>query len=644
MVNPARLVSLTVLALCLGGASPSLAEWRRVDSPNFVVIGDISARDLRDIAVKFEAFRQTLSRVLTERAISTAVPTVVIVFPHDRAFTPFKPKFQGKTIEVGGLFVPRHDINYIAIVSDGQPWRLPIVFHEYAHLVISNAGRSVPVWLGEGLAEYYSTFDLSHDRREALLGLVPENRLEHLNETTMLPLDTLLTVDHDSPLYNEGNRRSTFYAQAWALTHLLLQGNPSRTPQLVAYLDNLSQGVAPKQAWQQAFGSQDLARELQTYVRQQAFRATRYRFAEQLATFDAAAAAMAPAEVQAYLAEFLIHQQRFNEAADRLAAGAKIDAGNVRLGTATVLLDIVKQDVAAADARARALAKPQDWLAAYLAGIALADLTERQAGRPAPERIDAARTYFGIARASRPEFPNALARMADIELRGSGVPSADVRAAIARARALAPGRHDYTLLHAQVLARQSEFATARAVLGPLLSSQYPKDVRESARSLMARIVEVESARLVKSGGVAGVSTTAPVERPGTDLLSTPTSRPVFRQLRPGEERLEGTLERIDCGAGPVVFHLSTTTGRTTVTAARLNEVEFITYRSDLTGSVECGGFREPLPVIVTWRPAPGAPAARIVVAIEFPPKSPERAAGADCRSALPAGSAEPQFP
>ncbi len=81
------------------------------------------------------------------------MPTIVIVFPNDRAFTPFKPNFQGKTVDIGGLFVARQDINYIAIVADGDPRRLPIVFHEYAHLVIANIGRNVPVWLGEGLAE-----------------------------------------------------------------------------------------------------------------------------------------------------------------------------------------------------------------------------------------------------------------------------------------------------------------------------------------------------------------------------------------------------------------------------------------------------------------------------------------------------------
>jgi tetratricopeptide (TPR) repeat protein len=622
MATPVPVTVLLALLGCLSAAARAEAQWRRIDSPNFVVIGDQGARDLRDIAVKFEAFRETLSRVLTERAIATAVPTVVIVFPHDRAFTPFKPKFQGRPIEVGGLFVPRQNINFIAIVSDGDPRRLPTVFHEYAHLVISNVNRTVPVWLSEGLAEYYSTFELSRDGREALLGLVPEDRLARLNQAPMLPLETLLTVDHDSSLYNEGNRRSTFYAQAWALTHLILLGKP-RTPQLLAYLDNLSNGMAPKQAWQQAFGSQDLARELESYIRQQAFRATRYRFADKLATFDAPASAIPPGEVQAVLAEFLIHQRRFDEAAERITAAAKLDADNPRVGITAAFLALGRSDFAAAEAQLRRVDPPQDWLSAYLAGVAVAELAENE--RPNPARLDTARRYFAAARSVWPEFPNALARMAELELRSREGPTAETRTAIERARALAPGRHDYALIHAQILVRQSDYAAARRVLEPLMSNQYEPDVRDGARSLLARIVDIETSRLARSGGLpAGAAAAA--ER--AEFPTVPTSRPVFRQLLPGEERVEGTLERIDCSAAGAVFQVKAAAGTTMFLAPKLDAVDFITYRSDLTGNVECGPAKPPMPVYLTWRPAADGSSARIVVAVEFLPKTPETSASA----------------
>src|SRR5215204_6394248 len=147
-----RLASCSVLAcgIVLLAAAPAFAEWRRLDSPNFVVIGDVGGGTLRDVALRFEGFRETLTRVLSARATGTAVPTVVIVFPSDSAFRPFKPRYQGKPVDgVAGLFVGRRDISYIALVADGQEERLRVVFHEYAHLVTSNLTRNLPVWIAE---------------------------------------------------------------------------------------------------------------------------------------------------------------------------------------------------------------------------------------------------------------------------------------------------------------------------------------------------------------------------------------------------------------------------------------------------------------------------------------------------------------
>jgi hypothetical protein len=254
-------------------AAPCAAEWRRIDSPNFVVVGDVGARQLRDVAVKFEGFRETLSRVLTERAMATAVPTVVVVFPSDRAFTPFKPRYQGKPVEASGLFVGRRDVNYIAVVADAADARMRVVFHEYAHLITSNLTHRVPVWLSEGLAEYYSAYEPSREGREALLGRAIGGHLERLNQTRLLPLEDLLKVNHGSPLYNESDRRSVFYAQSWALTHMILLGKPPRVRQLGAYLNGLASGMPEMQAWQNAFGTEQMDRELKRYVEQRVFNA-----------------------------------------------------------------------------------------------------------------------------------------------------------------------------------------------------------------------------------------------------------------------------------------------------------------------------------------------------------------------------------
>jgi hypothetical protein len=92
---------------------------------------------------------------------------------------------------------------------------------------------------------------------------------------------------------------------------------------------------------------------------------------------------------------------------------------------------------------------------------------------------------------------------------------------------------------------------------------------------------------------------------------------VFRARQPGEERLEGTLERIDCpAAAPATFYVRTAEGVHTLLAPKLGDVEFITYRDDFAGSMICGPLKDPLPVYVTWKTAAEI-AARHVVAVEF---------------------------
>jgi Protein of unknown function (DUF1570) len=648
MTNLPRTTGVIVLLLCVAVASAAEAQWRRLDSPNFVVIGDVSEGSLRDIAVKFEAFREFLGRVLGERAISTPVPTVVLVFPHERAFTPFKPVYLGKPKNVAGLFLSRRDINYIAIVNDERADRFGVVFHEFAHLVISNLGTRVPLWLNEGLAEYYSTFEIYKGGREAILGSPLRHHLARLNETPLLPLDQLLGVDDESPLYNEDNRRSLFYAQSWALTHMILHGD--RTSEQGAYLDQLSKGVPTEQAWIEAFGTQNIARELEIYVRRQSFRHYQFKFSDKLATFEAAATMLPPADAEAFLADYLVQDDRLDEAVARLTA-AKLDGDRTRIEIVAAQIDTAKSNFESSEKRLRALSPPADWLAAYRAGIAVAKLSEEKRGRADPQHVEAARLFFDAAGVGHPVFANTLARMAFLEVSSGGAPSAETRAAIERARELAPGRHEYAVIHAQVLARQSDFAAARSTLGPLLTSVYPEAIRAAARKLMSSIVEVENARA--SRGLRATPADAPAavvlpppignakadEPPALarngkpdDFTVVETREWLFRKVGLGEQRVEGTLDGIECTRqGRPVFNLKTANGIVRFVARELMAVDLISYRNDLSGGVECGPFKETMLVYVTWRPAGDASGAKIAIAIEFLPK---KSPGPDSSSIL----------
>ena len=619
------LLSLAVIL----AAAPCAAEWRRLDSPNFTVVGDVSARELRDMAVKFEGFREALSRVLSERATAAAVPTIIIVFPNEKAFAPFKPTYQGKRrTDVAGFFAPGPNLNYILVQSGGVSTDR-ILFHEYAHLIVSNVMSNPPVWLNEGLAEFYSTFRLMSGGKQAQIGLAIGEHLQLLRNSGRVPLADLLKVDSRSPLYNESARASVFYAESWALTHMVLNGEPSRVAQLSAYLRSVANGVPESRAWEETFGTARMEQDLQKYLQRNLFNTVVIEFTEKITSLPVAPVPVSPSDVAAYLGAYLVQRGEYDEAAAQLDVALEADPASTRAAVAMAQLDMGRSQYASAEKRLIALGRSDDWLVAYSAAMAMADLAGVGiAGSANVSLIQAARRQLDTVGGDRAEMPNLLAHRAALDLPGPDDPTAEAAAAIARARALAPGRYDYAFIQAQILSRRGEFASARTVIGPLMSGLYPPGVRDSARSLMSYIVNAENRQ--QTGGKDDVATflaasgSKSIPVPGFDVPRPPDDGrprfvPDYRVVQAGEARAEGTLDRIDCPAGgKATFHL-VEAGAPGPLVARLDAVDFISYRNDLDGGVKCGALAQPMPVYITWRDGVQTAAEKPVIAVEFLP-------------------------
>jgi hypothetical protein len=601
------------------GSSPCGAEWRRLDSPNFTVIGDVSTRELRELAVRFEGFRETVSRLISERATASAVPTVIIVFPSDSAFAPFRPVYQGKPrTDVGGFFVPGTNLNYILMQSGGAG-RERIVLHEYAHLIVSNVMPNPPVWLNEGLAEYYSTFTLSENGRQAQLGLAIGEHVRLLKSGARIALPELLKVDSQSPLYNESARASVFYAESWALTHMILNGQPSRVSELSAYLRSVGNGVPEAAAWEQTFGTARTEAELRQYLNRDVLNMVVVDFPEKIAALSATTSTLSAGDVAAFLGAYFVQHHQYDEAAAQLKLAFEAEPGNPRASVALAEMEMASQQYGSAENRLVGLRRTDDWLLTYSAATAMADLAGVGiAGSPNVELIAAARRQLDAVQRDRPDLPNVLAHRAALDLAGPDDPGVAARDAIARARALAPGRSDYAFIQAQILARRGEYADARTVLGPLMSGVYSQGVRDSARSLMAYIVDAE-ARRTAGPRTAAASGSKSVPVPSIDE-DRPRFVPQFRTVQPGEQRTDGVLERIECAPGGRATFLLKEAGAPRPLVGTLNDVDFIAYRDDLSGGIRCGPVPEPMHVYVTWRGSTDAVGEKTVVAVEFLPK------------------------
>ena len=137
-----------------------------------------------------------------------------------------------------------------------------------------NNYASLPLWFHEGLAEYYSTFEVGKDA--ARIGLPVPEHIQWLRKNPPMPLASLFAVDEHGRDYNEATRRGGFYAQSWALVHYLISGNAERRLQAIESLRMAQAGIPPDQIFKRAFGTDlpALERELRNYVKSYLFATT----------------------------------------------------------------------------------------------------------------------------------------------------------------------------------------------------------------------------------------------------------------------------------------------------------------------------------------------------------------------------------
>jgi thioredoxin-like negative regulator of GroEL len=622
--------TLAAFVIAFAVAAPASAAWRRVDSTNFIIVGDVSLRDLRATAEKFEAFREVLRRVMPAVTSSPPVPTIVVVFPSDEAFTPFKPTYQGKPKGVAGYAMPGADLSYIAMVNAVDSDR--VIFHEYTHMVIANAVARIPVWLNEGLAEFYSTFALMDGGKRAQIGLPIENHLRLLNGSVRVSLVELLKADQASALYNEDSRVGDFYAESWALTHMLLMGQPRRVNELSTYLQQVNSGVDEKQAWEQVLGTSRTENDFRRYVTRPTVMTGVIEFPEKISAVPITEVPLSPAGATSFQAGLLARLSP-DAGARLLEPVVARDPGDALAAATMAQIDLARHESAAAAKRVMSLGPSNDWYAAYSAGTTLMRLVTLEPLTDEQSRVRArASALLEQVRRDHAELPNVLASLARIELLGDTPPSSTAEQEIARARALAPGRVDYALTQAELYATRHDFARARAVVGPLMTAVYPEEVRSAARRLMGALVDLEAqlngsprpATASASASASAAARSRSIEVPDANADRPPASgpqkfRPAFRELQTGEERLDGTLERIDCAPGkPAALVVRTSAGLVEL-EAQISGVQFISFRDDLTGGVTCGP-RAPMRVYVTWREGTSPRHEKIVVAVEFLPK------------------------
>jgi tetratricopeptide (TPR) repeat protein len=617
-------------------------SWTSVRSKNFFLIGNASEKEIKDVATRLEQFRDVFTRLMPGIKFNSPVPTTVVVFKNDSSYKPFKPN-----PNLAGYFQPGPDVNYITLTTERyseQPFR--VIFHEYVHQLTNNTLGDQPAWFSEGLAEYYSTFDIDKDRI-AKLGLPVPEHLRFLREQKLLPFRTLFAIDHNSPYYNERDKQSMFYAQSWALVHYLILGDKEqRVKQLSKFLDLIRSGLSYEKAFPQAFGTEFavVEKELKDYVRQTSYPYKRATFERKLEVdSDMTAATLSEAEVQAYLGDLLVHLNAQPDADKRLQQALALDPNSsIANASMGILRSRQGRFAEAKTALQRAVAdNSKNHLAHYYYAFALSREGTDNSGMVSgfsPQIANTMREELKKAIALSPTFPESYGLLAFVNL-VTGEQIDESIELLKRGLTFAAGHHQMRFMLAQLYLRKENFKEARSILESLIVNASDEETRTHAKSLLDEVAKFESMRERYNSRTADTGDAASgrpllqrTRQEGNDddgavdlQVGPPTLQNRISPLRrpeAGEAQVRGQLVRIECMNNGVVIVVSDGQKLFRFFKRQLESIKFVSFVSGVGSEITCGPQKSANSVVVTYSPGgtKGSKSDGEPMVVEFVPK------------------------
>ena len=306
-------------------------RWFEARTAYFHIYSCGPTQEVARVWARLEQFREAYSLLAGAQAVASP-PIVVMAFPDLASMQPFLPLYQDKPAHLTAFFNRGSDQNLIVLpLSESDTGSLKIIFHEYTHLLLRHNQPYWPMWLTEGMAEIYATFEV-RGGYHARIGNPIDYHLRLLAHRPLMPLRELFAVTRESPDYNEGARQGIFYSESWLLTHyLMLGGNPAHKANFRQLTPLLRQGQSPEQAFTNALHTTlpAMEAELRRYLERGKFAPLELVVSASLETPRAfATRGLTPTEVWYRLGDELLHIGRLDTAESYFLQARKLAPGS----------------------------------------------------------------------------------------------------------------------------------------------------------------------------------------------------------------------------------------------------------------------------------------------------------------------------
>jgi Flp pilus assembly protein TadD len=258
------------LAILLATAAYSAQPtWIVMQNENFRVYSTAGERRTRTALNQLERVRGFFAQLLGASP-AKAVPVCVVIFGSGKEYQPYRLN------EFATAYYSNSSYRDVIVIGELGEASSLITAHEYTHLVFEHGGYSLPPWLNEGFAEFFSTLRPAGDDTD--IGEILPSRLQEMGYEAWVPLEIILAVDQHSPYYNEKQRAGSFYNESWALVHMLATSDTYR-PRFGEVVTSINNGTPSAQVLEKAYGMPlaKLEEELRSYIRGDRFRKLRAR-------------------------------------------------------------------------------------------------------------------------------------------------------------------------------------------------------------------------------------------------------------------------------------------------------------------------------------------------------------------------------